>query len=289
MKKNIPFLRPALAGLLFTATALAANAQPYVSLDFADANQFTSSSFVMRNGGSLASTLAGTSWSSANGPDGTSGRLDVSVSASLAYSYYSLTSITPGNGFTVSYDFLASAFSAGGNSRTAIGFTPLDPSTASSSTALNIATTTPSTRLISLTGSTVGTLEVRTAENAVSDANVTLNAGSWYTFSATFIPDADAGVYQISTQLIDFTSGNVVSSASGTTKSSVTAASYFTGGTPNDLYVGFLAQGEFGGVTAIDNFTIVPATAIPEPSTYALIGGCLVMGLALMRRRRKNV
>ncbi|HEY0947538.1 MAG TPA: PEP-CTERM sorting domain-containing protein [Opitutaceae bacterium] len=279
------------AGLLFAVTALSAAAQTYVSNDFSAASDWTRlEDVVMRNGNALASTLGTATWSSLAGSDGQPGRINFSVTAAQEFSYYYTTALTPGAGLVVSYDFLATAFTAGGLSRTAVSLSAIDPTLATASADLNLvqSTTMPQARLFKASADTTATFEARYADNSDADTGVTLTAGSWYTFTTTFTPDAEAGIYNISSRLIDFTTGQVVATATGDTKKTPTAA-FFSNGEALDVYVGILGQGQYGGVAAIDNFKVTAAASpIPEPSTYALVFGAAILGVVVVRRRRRS-
>jgi hypothetical protein len=53
-----------------------------------------------------------------------------------------------------------------------------------------------------------------------------------------------------------------------------------------DLYVSAATGGnQFWGVDSVD-FDLVVTTTVPEPSTYALLGGLLALGFVMVRRRR---
>lgn len=57
-----------------------------------------------------------------------------------------------------------------------------------------------------------------------------------------------------------------------------------------DLYFRLIqtsATGATSGTNRVDNVTISGVTAIPEPSTYAVIMGVLTLGVVLYRRRQK--
>jgi hypothetical protein len=279
-------LRRCLAGLLTVVAALSASAQTYVSYDFSASDQFTLDHFVLRNANSKGGTLGTATWSSSGvGSDGAAGRVNFAVTAVQEFSYYYTTAIAPGDGLVVSYDFLANAYTAGGLSRTGMGLSVIDPTIGTASVDLNLvqSTTAPQARLLKLAANTSATFEARGADNPVSDLDVTLTAGTWYTFTTTFIPNAELGIYHISSQLIDMTTGLAIATASGDTKVSVSGA-YFSDGTALPVYVGILGQGEYGGAAAIDNFSI-SAAVVPEPSTYALLAGAGVLALAYCRRR----
>lgn len=282
MTKTSSFLRRTFAVAALSGVAAVASAQSYVSLDFSDNTQFTLSDFVMRNGNAKASTLGSAAWSNAAGSDEASGRINLAVTATQEFSYYYATPITVGSGVVVSYDFLATQFTAGGLSRTGIGLSVINPSIATASADLNLvgSNTAPQSRLIKLASDTTATFETRNTNNYEAVTGVSLAGGSWYRFTATFIPDAVNGTYAITTQLYDFTTDSILASASGDTKASATST-FFSNGEALDIYVGLLAQSQYGGAIAIDNFSIA---AIPEPSTYALFAG--VGGLLLVLRRR---
>ncbi|HEY0945865.1 MAG TPA: immunoglobulin domain-containing protein, partial [Opitutaceae bacterium] len=246
------------------AFAIMSRAQTEVSYDFADSSQWVRlDTVVMRNGAALASTLGASSWSNAAGPDEAPGRVNLTVTAAQEFTYYSTKAITPGNGIVVSYDFLATEFTAGGVSRTVIGLGVIDPTTTAVAADLNLvpSITAPQARLIKLAANTTATFEARNTDNYDADTEVALVGGTWYRFTATFIPNAAQSTYHIASELRDLGTGAVVASATGDTKTASTAT-FFSGGAPLNFYVGILAQGQYGGAAAIDNFTIA---AVPPP------------------------
>lgn len=114
-----------------------------------------------------------------------------------------------------------------------------------------------------------------------------LLASTWYQLSAT--TTNTGSTFQTTLSLQNY-------GASGTTLTGSPisiGASDNSGGTlfgTNSIYVGIYGgggiQGGFGAdfqTLAIDNFSV---SAIPEPSTYAVIAGAAMLGLAVWRRRR---
>lgn len=68
---------------------------------------------------------------------------------------------------------------------------------------------------------------------------------------------------------------------------SVSATGLTVSGTANEI--GF-RMGSAGNpaILSIDNLSIVTTSTIPEPSTFALLGGAGTLGLAVMQRRKRN-
>lgn len=96
----------------------------------------------------------------------------------------------------------------------------------------------------------------------------TVTSDTWTTFSWGALDASDFAEYDSFFQ-------NPVSPADGRT---------------GTLVVGFLADVRASQVNGtigfgVDNYLVVQGAAIPEPSTYALLGGLLVLGAAAWRRR----
>jgi hypothetical protein len=106
-----------------------------------------------------------------------------------------------------------------------------------------------------------------------TDPNVNVAADTWYKFKTT-VTKSGADIFMQS-QILNLSNTVLATSA---TKTFASAA--YTD--PNGFKIGF---GNYGGywdhATQIDNFVV---TAVPEPSTVALLGG--LGALSLIRRRR---
>ncbi len=118
--------------------------------------------------------------------------------------------------------------------------------------------------------------------------------GQWYATSATYInPNGDSTFTSISTGQLSLSdpSNWVIFNFDGTTTDDATGIATI-GATPAAGISGTIdAVGLFfnnaiagSGNMRVDNFTI----AVPEPSTYALLGGLAVLGFAQLRRRKKQ-
>ncbi len=111
--------------------------------------------------------------------------------------------------------------------------------------------------------------------------NFTINSNEWYRLSASFTKGA-ADTWNFTTDITPFgadgiTEGSILSSAAG---------SFTQSGTYNaaQLYGNFNFRGGFGpNITSADNYAV---TAVPEPSTYAICVGALLLGVVALRRRR---
>lgn len=67
---------------------------------------------------------------------------------------------------------------------------------------------------------------------------------------------------------------------------SISASGIAVSGTENEI--GFrVGSGASAAVISLDNLSIT-TTAIPEPSSYALLGGAAVLGLTLVQRRKRD-
>lgn len=118
-----------------------------------------------------------------------------------------------------------------------------------------------------------------------SNAVTGLLSTNWYLVSASFTESATANNWIFSSSITDYgtagtTAGTVVSSVAGTF---IQAATY----SASNLFgaVNFRSGGT--NATFIDNFSTTSSlTAIPEPSTYAVLAGLGAIGLTVLHRRR---
>lgn len=262
----------------FLAPASQASAQTV--FDFSTSQQLTDN--FTNNAGTGGGTSA---WSSSNGINGDSGRVNVSISSTQRQTWFTTTSYNPGtNSFTASYYFLASAFTAAGtNARIALGITL---GTAFTGNNLNDNTAIQTRLINAATGSGGLRLEIRSGTGATQTQGLTLVSDNWYKLSATFTPNTTTGSYFVSSTLENaglLGTGSLTSIATAT--GTRTDATYFSAGSTLPVYFAILAQSSSGGAVAFDNVA-VPFAAIPEANTFALPAAALLVALVAARRRR---
>jgi hypothetical protein len=110
------------------------------------------------------------------------------------------------------------------------------------------------------------------------------NPTNWFLLEATYAKTVTAGVWSFSASMQDYgangtVAGAVLSSISGTFSQAGTYSADTLFGTAN-------WRNSFGSLrfSAMDDFTV---SAIPEPSTYAAWAGFCMLGLAVLRRKRR--
>ncbi len=124
-----------------------------------------------------------------------------------------------------------------------------------------------------------------------ADATVTNGIGTGTQVGAatgTFAATSVNTSYTVKLEVADI-GGNVEFVASlwtiGGTQIGSSISYTAVGGTIGDGQVGMRLNSNFTDTIRMDNFGIT-ATTIPEPSTYAVLGGLAALGLAAVRRRR---
>lgn len=122
------------------------------------------------------------------------------------------------------------------------------------------------------TGSTVGTQrEIRTASG-------TFSSDTFYTFSLE-VNAIEGTSISFTASILDATNGNVLAAFTTMTDNSPSF-----GGTANQVALRLGTNGTITNYTTVDNFVL---TAIPEPASFALLGGLGALGLVATRRRRR--
>lgn len=118
--------------------------------------------------------------------------------------------------------------------------------------------------------------------NAPGSPTTELTIGNWYYLEVNYTLLAEENGYSFSVGLYDSTSTGIVSE---TSLLSHTASIVNPNLADGELHAFFGGRyGPSAGATAVDNFAV--SSIIPEPSTYALVGGALALGLAFWHRRR---
>lgn len=130
----------------------------------------------------------------------------------------------------------------------------------------------------SINSTSAGTQIGTTLVLGPTDLAATFANNTFYTFSLDVAVDTDANTISFTGSILDTTNGSIIGSFASVTDTTPT-----WGGTQVGLRVG--TQGGTGRINTVDNFVL---SAIPEPSSYALVGGMGVLGLALTQRRKRN-
>jgi len=245
--------------------------------------EFDSASDLSSNFDIIEQSAAGTiSYSNDPGIGGIAGRVNLAnITTGSGKGLYTVGQVDPNDGpFTASYFFLGEAFTTNTATRIALGLSP-DQANLSGNTEVQA-------RLLK-NGSTDAEFEIRGAQAGdTTTTGITLTDDHWYEFSVTFSTFGTSS-YNLVASLVDYgTSGTVMGATIGNASGTRTAPSdFFSGGNRVPLNIGILAQNDGGGAVALDNVS-VPASAVPEPASIALLllgGGYLVLG----RRYRRSV
>ncbi len=118
--------------------------------------------------------------------------------------------------------------------------------------------------------------------NAPGSPTAALTTGNWYYLEVNYTLLAEENGYSFSVGLYDSTSTGIVSETSLLSHSASIVNPNLADGELHAFFGGRHAPS--AGAVAVDNFAV--SSIIPEPSTYALIGGILAFGLAFWHRRR---
>jgi hypothetical protein len=135
--------------------------------------------------------------------------------------------------------------------------------------------------------------ELRSSQGIVAaTASLTgQNEASWYLQSIT-LEKASATAYDVNWSLdrVD-SSGSLIENGTSGLRSNFTFSAL---GSDLYFYIGLENASSGAKYEAIDNLTMtgtgvtIVGSSVPEPSTYALIFGCLGLGLVLMGRRKQK-
>ena len=109
--------------------------------------------------------------------------------------------------------------------------------------------------------------------------------------SAGASPNAFATLFTFSTAYTYASGTSLVIEIRHTGFGTQTVLDGVAAGTANSLYQGFQTNnfaGTTGSTVQFPAMTLLSASAIPEPSTYAAFAGAAVLGLAIVRRRRRS-
>lgn len=157
----------------------------------------------------------------------------------------------------------------------------------------NIGTDNGYAALFRFTGTNTADLRIFKGVNATTGALGSVdpvNSATTITLANSATWGADT-YYRLSLDVLNTTSAISFTGSVLTTGNTVLGTfTTYIDNTPvsvSNTTVGFRAGVGPSDVVRIDNFSI-PTSAIPEPSTYALLGGASVLGLAFLTRRQRR-
>lgn len=275
------------------ATPVAAQIVAY-DVNFNAGASTYSDNFLRFNDGALGSGLA---WGSSVGTGGTGGLTVTETGArnlfyrpapaSNATSTFNTSALTVGSVFSTSIDFKWADTTSTATTVITAGFVP----TNTSQTALTSAGALAGS--IIRTGNTTVTLRMRNGNaNATSldFGQSALTAGNWYRLSYDLVRSATANTFDYTVSLFSigangsstavlFNDGTKNITISGSVSNS---AIY----TDTEAFFAYDIRGGTTGISHVDNFVV--GSAIPEPSSAALLIGGLALGVGASRRRRAS-
>jgi hypothetical protein len=184
--------------------------------------------------------------------------------------------------FTIAVDGKFSVLTGGGDS---VGIITHSTGTAGYTAIFRfISATTVDFRLFEGLNASTGSLGTNLVNPSASvaltaAASETLVADKFYTFKLDVNVTSPTNVI-FSASVLDATSGSIIASFTDVTDTSASL-----GGTSNKIGLRLGTNGNVNNYTTVDNLQLITST-IPEPSSFALLGGLGALGLVLSRRRR---
>ncbi|HSI10168.1 MAG: PEP-CTERM sorting domain-containing protein [Rariglobus sp.] len=253
--------------LLLALTAAAAISLNAATVTFDSAADLSTNFTAGFNSGTAAA------WNTGNG--GTAVKYDTGVSVLIFNSAAASTSYTIKA--DVNFQPNNSTFTPGGSAMGVGFFTNIGTNDGYAAIFRFTGTNTADFRLFEGANASTGTL---TTQITAANSTFTLASGTWSTSS----------FYTLSLDVVNTGSSIAFTGTVLTTGGAVLGTfSTYTDLTPSSVSntsVGVRLGAGAADRVALDNFSI-PTSAIPEPSTYALIGGAGVLGLALCTRRKR--
>ncbi|HSH93989.1 MAG TPA: PEP-CTERM sorting domain-containing protein [Roseimicrobium sp.] len=235
---------------------------------------FDSASDLSTNFTAASNTGTAVAWNAGNG--GTAVKYDTGISALIFNSAAASTSYT----IKADVNFLPNggAYTSGGSGFGLGFFTNIGTNNGYAALLRFTGTNTADFRLFEGANASTGSLGTQINE---ATSTFTLASGTWST----------SGFYTLSLDVVNNgTSISFTGSVLTTGGTSLGTFATYLDTTPSSVAntsVGLrFGVGAFDRL-ALDNFTL-PTSAIPEPSTYALLGGAGVLGLALLTRRQRR-
>ncbi|MDF3056138.1 MAG: hypothetical protein K0R17_353 [Rariglobus sp.] len=138
-------------------------------------------------------------------------------------------------------------------------------------------TTTADVRIFEGINTSTGAVGTQIGSSTITRSSGTWSESSYYTVNLDVVNSGGS---------VAFT-GSVLSSADASVFGTFTTITDNTPTNVSALNVGFRLGVTQNDIIRMDNFTLT-SSAIPEPSTYALLGGAGVLGLAIWNRRRRS-
>jgi len=286
-----------LAALAFTTAILAPKAAASINaytVNFND-NAATYTGNFLRYGDD--STMTGLTWGAAVGTNG-GGGLTVTEGAARnlfyrpnptaanATSTFNISAQAANTTFTSTLDFQWGSTTATTQTLITAGFVPSN----TSQTALTSSGALAGSLIRTASGSIV-TLRMR---NGTANAGSTLDfnqsaltAGNWYRLSYELTKTAVTNTFDYTVSLFSIgATGTSTASLFNDGSKNITLSGSVTNSAiyaDTDAFFAYDIRGDANGVSRVDNFSVA-TSAVPEPSTYALVAGFLAVGFAASRR-----